>query len=364
MNCITHGRECPYQDENYSGSAVLTPTTHSANESFVSQSTTTNALSRSQSSSPVIQLNLPAPWFDLLYVELLQQWLTETYRSYVFNDEHARIYGPAIFNHALAFPFLMHGILANAALHLSIKYPEKGAFYRQHAGELVNRGLSDFNANLPTLNSKSIVAAFLFSNITSTYQMCECFVSATTDFHSFIDRFVECLRVSRGVQVVLQGWWEFLQESELKSILIVSDQLRAEHNVETQSSEFDSVRRLIRSLELTNGPKTTKEYLEAIQKLQWTYNVQCALDSPELNRSTSWAFAWPMNISLELIDLLEMRRPEAIVILAHYAPLLHCRRSSWVLGNAGIVMFQLIESSLGSRWAEWLQWPKEIISMT
>lgn len=358
VNCITQRRRCPY--ENYRGApAAMTPTTSSSIESFAASSPILP-----QSSSPAVQLNLPTPWFDLIYVELLQQWLTETHRSYVFNDEHAKIYGPTTFNHALAFPFLMHGILANAALHLGLKRPFKEPVYRQHADDLLTQALSEFNALSPNFSSESIVAAFLFSNITSAHKMTTCFLSAASDVDRFLDHFVECLRISRGVNIVLQGWWEYLQSTELKPILMVSDQLRAEEDIERHTSEFDSVRHLICSFESTNSCGTTNIYLDSIQKLQWANNVQCALNSPELNRSISWVFAWPMNVSLELIDLLEMRRPEAIVILAHYAPLLHCRRSCWAIGNAGAYMFQVIESSLGPKWAPWLRSSKKAFGTT
>lgn len=359
MNCETQGRHCPYQDED---STRSTPITTSNTDASAVHATISSVTEPSQNFSVDIQSDLPTSVVDLTYIELLQQWLTETHRTYAFTDEHAAIFRLTSLNHALAFPFLMHGILANAALHLSVKHPSKATTYLNVARELSNKALSEFSTLLPDLNQESIVAAFLFSTVIGGHHMCECFLEATGTFDSFLDRFVACLKIFRGVIIVIRGWWSYLQSSELKPILTIVDRLQAEQDIDQETPELDDLRQLIRSLEGINSATATATYLESTRQLQRYLNVQKTLDGPEFNSSSAWAFAWPTNASQELINMLEMRRPEALIILAYYTPLLHSRRSSWAIGTAGSTMFGLIESALGSMWTDRLQWPREFVS--
>jgi hypothetical protein len=60
--------------------------------------------------------------------------------------------------------------------------------------------------------------------------------------------------------------------------------------------------------------------------------------------------------------LLSRRKPEALIILAHYAVLLHRRRRVWLVGNVGWILIQEISKFLGTFWKTWLDWPNEVIA--
>lgn len=237
--------------------------------------------------------------------------------------------------------------------------PGEDHFYRELVNDLSNQAVTQFNATLSELDENSIVAVFLFSSITSAHQLYECFLSSMNDFDTFIARFTECLRISRGVNVVIRGWWPFLQNTELGPILTTLNRPQAERDIDQQTIEFDDLRQLVESLERRHTAKTTEIYRSSIRSLQRSFNVQQAWDSPELNSSLSWTFAWPISASHDLTGLLGRKHPEAILVLAYYAPILHSRRFSWALGGAGVSMLRLVESVLGPTWAKWLRWPKE-----
>lgn len=55
--------------------------------------------------------------------------------------------------------------------------------------------------------------------------------------------------------------------------------------------------------------------------------------------------------------LVLQRKPEALIIIAYLAPLLHRRRQNWLVGNAGEVLINAILDYLGPDWAVWLQAP-------
>ena len=75
-------------------------------------------------------------------------------------------------------------------------------------------------------------------------------------------------------------------------------------------------------------------------------------------------FSWLISASAEFTVLLEQRRPEALVLLAYYAAILHKRRGSWVVGEAGEKLLRYIKNHLGKPWEEWLAWPTSVVSPT
>lgn len=71
--------------------------------------------------------------------------------------------------------------------------------------------------------------------------------------------------------------------------------------------------------------------------------------------------AWPVMIPEEYVDALHMGRPEALIILAHYAVLLHTYRQLWVFGDGGRFLIESICDSFGADWEDWLEWPMEVL---
>ena len=64
------------------------------------------------------------------------------------------------------------------------------------------------------------------------------------------------------------------------------------------------------------------------------------------------ALFWPVVVPDGFVDMLVNRRPEALVLLAHFAALLHSCRDLWIVGDGGRFMVESISQYLGSEWAE------------
>ena len=67
---------------------------------------------------------------------------------------------------------------------------------------------------------------------------------------------------------------------------------------------------------------------------------------------------WPILVSPKYVELLRQLHPESLIILAHYAVLLHRGRDLWLIGEGGQFIIESICGSLGSNWEEWLAFPK------
>jgi hypothetical protein len=74
------------------------------------------------------------------------------------------------------------------------------------------------------------------------------------------------------------------------------------------------------------------------------------------------ALAWPLLVSQRFIDLLVLRRPVALIILAYYGVILHTC-NVWIAGDSGKNIVYAVNRYLGPRWHSWLRWPCESVGI-
>ncbi|EXJ67360.1 uncharacterized protein A1O5_09373 [Cladophialophora psammophila CBS 110553] len=263
--------------------------------------------------------------------------------------------------HALSIPYLMHQMLATSALQLSTTTTRCRTFYRGHATGLQNRAISLFNEANPVLEvtPANCVHMFLFSSGVGVHQLCETLRYQRDGLESFIDRFTHCLSVYRGMLAVIDQCWHLLLESELGPRLKLTQVLM--DSADARGSECDALWDVITaSSSDTRTPLHSREaYRKSIFHLQRVFNAQRAASGTRIGVPA--VLAWPVLASSEYVDLLRQKRAEALVILAHYAVLLHRGRDLWLFGDSGRFLIETICRSLDSRWQEWLKFPQAVL---
>lgn len=114
----------------------------------------------------------------------------------------------------------------------------------------------------------------------------------------------------------------------------------------------------------TLSPVESKAYLEAISRLLWLYNSQPPIGSGTSTSADSngrMVTAWPITLTADYTELLNARKPEALILMAYFSILLHTTRSFWAVGEAGSYLLAAIEEYLGQEWAESLAVPKRMV---
>lgn len=125
-----------------------------------------------------------------------------------------------------------------------------------------------------------------------------------------------------------------------------------------QGSECNSIRELITQIS-DLSEEVAQDCLQAVEHIQWALD---RYESPEPDASRAYmAYTWPLLISKGYLELLGQRRPEALIIFAHYAVILHYGRHMWLVGQAGHHIISLITKALGPEWQPWLVWPNKAI---
>ncbi|KAI1624900.1 hypothetical protein EDD37DRAFT_628299 [Exophiala viscosa] len=255
--------------------------------------------------------------------------------------------------YALTTPYLMHQLLAMSAFHLSIKYAESRMFYREYATGLQTRALSLFNETNKVLEVTSANCAqmFLFSALIGVHLLCDALRYHRDSLEGFIHRFTHCVSIHCGVVAIILESTHLLRETEVGPHLIPSHVF--EQTPSTSDPECEALRNLLHG---TNLPQSSrKAYDNAIFRLQQVFEAQRAFTGTKL--LVPLVFAWPALLSFEFMELLRQQQAEALVVLAHYAMLLHRGRDLWLMGDGGRFLIESICGSLASEWHEYLKMP-------
>ena len=159
---------------------------------------------------------------------------------------------------------------------------------------------------------------------------------------------------------MIGGSWKAIQQSEIKCLL------KAEAPLECPDDEIVQAFRnlctmLSRSSNLTIFDKNI--YLDAMEDLILVYKSQPIDCESSGRQSSGMVTTWPITLSAEYTELLHARKPEALIVMAHFAILLHKERVYWAVGNAGRALLAAIEEYLGSKWVHWLFLPKHFVTV-
>lgn len=264
--------------------------------------------------------------------------------------------GTIILNYALESPFLLHGLLALSTFHLSTCQPEHQEEYHNHSRKLLSQGLEGFNGVITKLHEANILPAFVFSTVAGFCKFAHVFSTMYRSINDFLDQLIESITMFRGVHIVLIGWWNVVSSSSLfKALYPETGPPKLEELSDEASEELSDLRRLVRASNL--DPASIDACSQTIAQLQTLYNTLPKNDA----KAEAPEFVFFIRMPGAFHTLLLQRKPEALVILAYVAPLLHRRRKSWLVGNAGEILINAVNDYLGPGWAGWLEAPNAAI---
>jgi hypothetical protein len=262
---------------------------------------------------------------------------------------------------ALQAPYLMDQILALAAAHLSTLYPNQRAMYRHEATHLQTRGLALFNASqaqeAADNSEQAVLAKFMYSSFLGLHVMFDTLL-CHDDLNELLNRLTAYMSVHRGVRAVTGQSWPLIA----KALQPLIGDLHLDTPPSTTSSgghECDVLMALIDQADFGEASATTCR--EAVKSLQWAFDGYRRM--PTKGSRGNVVVAWPIIIPAGFVDMLRLRKPEALVIVAYYAVLLHRSRDFWVFGDGGRFLLRAISTCLGPYWAEWLSWPNEMMEV-
>ncbi|KAL0941403.1 Upc2 protein [Colletotrichum truncatum] len=374
VNCATAERHCSYLDSLPASARAAVPAKrvlvtdgHTPASSVTQAAMGANPVSASSPSVTTVvndfimrtgetsEVASPAngQFFTMEHLRLFRHFATHM-PSFAGLDEFLKPIIDMTIDVALSAPYLMDVMLANAAMHLAETNPSRADYYRLQATQLQTRGLMLFNEAKEEISEETCIPMFLFAATVGNQTLCETLRTNRDDFNAFLDQFAWYLSLHRGVCTVTGSSWHIIRQSGAKEFL---DFLDARHP-QVEVPEIGLLYRMLDQADL--GPASLEACRAAADILAHAYAIYRSISERSRHQSSS-VMAFGSRITTGFIDVLKQRRPEALVILAYYAVLLHWCREYWVFGDAGQFMIRSISAHLGDYWSEWLAFPNSVL---
>ncbi|KAN0114638.1 hypothetical protein V8E51_004182 [Hyaloscypha variabilis] len=308
--CARYGTPCTYNTPDNSIRGVSTPPNHSPESPIVH-----SPLQPTLPNSDTLQ------WKDLELVAVPQL--------------------------AMQHHFLMRGIFALSALHLSHLQPDRREELLIIAADLNNVDKENCNS---LFAFSALVVCYAFGSPKSSEDL---LLTGKDNTQAVPD----WLHFLRGTYSMLSSSWEWIQNGTMAPLIEPIEG----RSVVANGVEDEYLSRLIQLL----GPKATENvhdreksmiYLAALQDLRIVFGKSHSSDSPA--HCVRWAsFDWPVRVPEDFIRLLNDREPKALVLLAHHCVLLKREQACWYLDGHAHRLLSTIEVTLNAEMRSWIEWP-------
>ncbi|KAL2821788.1 hypothetical protein BDW59DRAFT_174125 [Aspergillus cavernicola] len=330
-----------------------------------SRSSTPSIPPPAKASPPIVEPTFLAQYQDLMEpstpgslpqelniqdLELMMQWCTTTYRSVSRNNTVECIWQAVVPREAMRHPFLMHGILALSALHLAVtSNDDTKEHYIRASKAHQSQALLGLTRVAGKLKPYHCNAAFTLSNIMMIFSFALPEIIGQTHSRSPLDELYQVFTTTRDSVDVLADITEWIGNGELKPLLQYD---------KAQPKMPDTSRLAIMSLAQLNAnlarqdPHHDKDVYDATIKY-----LGYSLDKVSRGGETMIvAFQWIFQVPSKYMELYRQREPFALVILAHYAVIIHFLRRHWWMGEWAVRLIRDIGQHLDANWRKSISW--------
>jgi hypothetical protein len=301
-------------------------------------------------------------------LELLHHWTV--YASHGFGDKPGDVKAWQIDMPQVACkqPFLMRGILAISALHMSRVIPEQKQKYLVRAVHHQNMSLpsyryviDDFRNKMTEENCHAVIG---FASLTSAYAIAESHYLETNYFAglSSPSGVPEWLQLLRGARQILDVGRDWISKGPMAfQIRSIEGEIDVSYNPEDirlaaldTLFDQDGVSRSLSGREI-EACRTTLRLLRQSAAIPF-------LPCQTLGIKQSM-FRWVELVPQLYLQLLGDLKPQALILLAHYCILLRKGGDQyWYMEGAAERLLSSIRSILGEEWNPWIAWPLQMVN--
>lgn len=295
------------------------------------------------------------PSLKSLDTELMMQWCNSTYRTVSRDSSVERIWQATIPQEAMHHAFLRHGLLALSALDRArtagqgSSRDEHLKIAQMHQTQAMTGLTSTRKTGLGQSQSTSN-AVFAVACITILYALAyPLFKRPVGNDTATLDDLCDVFEQSRQAVAIMTEVVDDVKGGELNP-LIQRDDSRPKMP-DTSRLAILSLRRLNGILAAGHAHHETEVYETTMQHLSTALERLAGGGEPGVI-----AIRWIHSIPSRFIELVRGQQPFALVILAHFAVVLHSLRGYWWMGDWGMDVLEAIGQSLDTEWRPYISW--------
>jgi hypothetical protein len=355
-NCVKQGTPCEYRKTKSREGSTGSPLP--ANSGYTPVSTDGGVFEPTIPALPVTPVqDVMTP--NVLQLRLLHHYTTVTAQSLGADTEAHGVYATVVVQTAFEYPFLLHVLLALAAVHFSrlsetsseaIEYALIGSRHHDIA-------LAAFQASVRDIDESNFKAVLMFAGVLFPYS-CASTVDSGHDVGHAFDSLLSNFSLTRRVRPMVSSFYDAMKASVLEKLIPKDvqgiDWLTQEPPINT---ELVQLRKFAEAIHQLYPPDIVDAYGYAIHILVLTFAAAERSHEPP---SDALLKIWIHFVSDRYVELLSERQPGSLIIYAHYAVLL--QRSSvryWYLTGMSDQILRVAEALVPNEWSGWLDWPKQ-----
>ncbi|KAG9231280.1 hypothetical protein BJ875DRAFT_469943 [Amylocarpus encephaloides] len=375
--CTLRSLECVYSPPDAGSSpavsrAVSTPTTvskpslPSAGRSSFLPNSSPNAgrntnLDANLHIDPALRFSShqPCDRWTLSDMELLYFYTSSTSLTLSNSPEHCHVWQYVVPNFAFSHTFLLQELLALAALHKSAVSPEIRDNLRAIAARHHATALSMFRAGLGNIDTSNCHAYFAFGSIVTIYELAsaehpDIFFWNGGDISC--PSSLECFQLLRGTGYLIMDSYSELSNGPLGPIFILPHAAAEKAAADpSEDSRFSDLKKLWIEIDSSLSAVEVESLQEALQCIQIIYTVLTASDNN--CDATCATISWVARVSDVYLEMVRVKQPVALIVLAHFCLLLNQLEDFWWIRGISRGMLQSISRVLGKEWEGWISWP-------
>lgn len=290
----------------------------------------------------------------LLDLELLHHFTTVTCFTVSNIPSKQQIWQVAVPREAMSHQFLLHALLAVAAVNIMYLDPTKRHRYEIAASSHRNLALS---MSIPALNEvtpDNCHALFSLSCIVSLLAFAFPYRRQLVSSSKPLDDILGVFVLIRGVQTVLQSAQEWISRGPLGA-LIGNWNSTVCGLPEDMNSALEKL--FDKNETDTPDPSSRELYKLTIQSLRKAFEINTAVQG-----DPGLVFTWLLMVQGSYVAQLEKKDPMALVILAHYAVLIHSTNGQWWIEGRGAQLFEAIYRILPLEWLPAVELPRKVVT--
>lgn len=278
---------------------------------------------------------------------------TVTYQSFSDEEPLQPLAQQTLPQEAFSHDFFMHSLLVLSALHFIHDHPARRTQFAELAITHHNAALKRYMLALGSITRENCTAIFACSAILvfCAFAFPRFTDGGTEGRQDPVDEMLQVFTLLRGVNAVIQTSRERILEGGLGSLLrndITKPTGYPPQDVEVVLEELE----LHNTVSSTDGEKRNV-YHTALQLLRHCFGISVATAGDK-----DIVLSWPIVVSEEYLSLLRHREPMAIVILAHYAVILHSLDHRWWAQSRGSQLVSDLVPLVGEEWSRFMVWPR------
>ncbi|KAJ5359412.1 uncharacterized protein N7496_011825 [Penicillium cataractarum] len=319
-----------------------------------------------------------------LDLELMHHYCTVTSNTLSEREDARHVWRVVMPTEGYSNKYLMHGILAIAAVHRAYLYrmSEQRERYIKASAYHLAAGLKEFRELIASpIDPSNWQPVFCFASMISVHLCTVPIRLGVSRWPNPITNTIELFASVKGLQAIMKPFLPSLRKTQLAP-LANSVWLESEMRVHSPGAVAQSllpadiwtqISRLYRFIEEYPFTQTTNQDDTAEKHSEHRKDYEAAIKSYEssvrqlelagLHVEAGMVFLWAYRLSVQFHKDLEAHHPAALVLLAHYCVLLRSVDHRWYLNDMARQLLEDIERHIHPGYRDWLAWPRRWVHM-